>query len=200
MPYIENPDDVYSYLTLLFSKNYEDRYLLLINQYKAGRIAEKDVKELLSHQPLETYHILQNYKEPDCWLEWCDYLKKDFPGAFGVIQKGSWLYSPLGKAKVTRIVKDGKGEVETADLDDADLILNLLLEIDHEKFQMLIDFKELEISIVGYREFRKCQHCNYVHLLQDKVLQHSRVHHGVYALNVITFPLLFERDEITFVN
>ncbi len=94
----------------------------------------------------------------------------------------------------------GEGEVETAAFDDNDLILNLLLEIDHEKYHMLIDFKELEISIAGYREFRKCQHCNYIHQLQNKVLQHSRAHHGVYAITVITFPLLFEKNEITFVN
>jgi hypothetical protein len=199
-PYIEDPEINNKYLGFLFTHHHEDRYLLLVDHFQSGGISELDAKELLSIQPFESYQVLQSYQKPECWQEWCDHLKSNYPGAFGIIQKGSWLNTPLGKSKVLRVEKVGKGEVETAAFDDNDLILNLLLEIDNEKYHMLIDFKELEISIAGYREFRKCQHCNYVHQLQNKVLQHSRVHHGVYAISVVTFPLIFEKNEITFVN
>jgi hypothetical protein len=200
IPYEEDTIIIQTYLEFLFAHQFGDRYLLLFDHYRTERITEQVAIGLLVQQPYESYQILQDYQEPVCWREWCEHLKINFPGAFGMLLKGIMLKTPLGNARITRIEKAGYGEVETAALNDDGLLLNLVLEIEKEKYHMLIDFKEQEISIAGYRQFRKRQHCDYVHQLQNKVLHHSQAHHGVYAINVITFPLLFEKNEITFVN
>jgi len=199
-PYIEDPEINNKYLGFLFTHHHEDRYLLLVDHFQSGGISELNAKELLSIQPFESYQVLQSYQKPECWQEWSDYLCNQHPSAFGVIQKGSLLQTPIGIAKVTCIEKAEQGEIEKAALDDSDLILNLVLEIDGDKLHIQINFKELTISVAGYKELSKCQHCSFVHPIQENVMRHSGKKHGVYGLEIISLPIFFDKDQINFIN
>ncbi len=198
LPYEEEPNTIKSYLEIMFMNHKPESYLILLNQFLAERISTEEVKYLLGLQPVLSFQFLHENHEPACWQDWCDYLMDNFPGAFGVIRKDVQLHTPLGIGKVVKIEIFDQEVSETTSLDPEGLRLSLVKKINSETILFYLDFQINEISVSGWKELRKCRHCDYVHPMQENVLKHSRNEHGVYAVDVIQFPHYFDKDDITF--
>lgn len=199
LSYEEDSQLVQTYFEYYFEYKHPRRFELLMNAVTAGKVSNEVVLELLALDLSKSIEFLESKADDEISQTWIARLKQVFPSISGIIIPGRFINTPFGVANVDTITQyPNKNRVNQILLGDPDYYLNVTIGKDTDRFQMVIDYHDMIISIEGKEYVWKCGRCNFMHPDQGHTTHHYDITHGrlFLSLSRIRLPFSFSSDDI----
>jgi len=196
IPYEEDSQVVQAYIEHLFSNEYIARFEILVNAKLTEKVTDEFVKKMLALEPKTLITILAAHSENGENQKWVEWLKQFYPGTAGIIIPGAILKTPFGNAKVEFIEKINNRKIDQVHLGDQESTLTLFIDEGIDKIRIIINFREMNITIPGLSYVWKCKICEFMHPTQRIVDKHTMSLHGKRFLEQIPLPYPFSSDQI----
>jgi hypothetical protein len=197
LPFEENGQFIEKYFEVLFAEKHPSRFEKLLQMQRDEKISNEDCERLLSIDPTASLAALAAFETEEQGQLWMDWLSAHFPAAAGFLTIGSKIRTPFGKASVTKIeTSEPSSGLEKTRLGEKGLFISAILMIEHDEFNLQIDFNKMRILLGRYKKIWKCSSCGFYHPDSNKAIEHSSHDHGVIKISAIDLPMSFSDEEI----